>query len=519
MHGAVLVVMTGMVLISSCGANVQTSAENSCTTGSCEARGWAMLQQQTRMAKLDDKEVHEAGYSYGPGLVRPALEYYRFWSDGAVKQALKSRFVTDNMVLQQDSAQTEVTTEQLQQLVVNHVSQACPAVSLAQINQSWHVYDSSKDADGVHHVLLYLGGSFQYLAHQLKELLASEPSVCPSFSKTRQQGTLLQKLVSAEQQFEAQPTPPEVKSPLGPQIPENRGRSAKTAGGMEMLNPAADPLAKDCALLFHRTAKHNCAKDFTLDVKTAQKQVIAGGFAVYLGAEITGPAGKKTYHSPECTFMSDPTSKDASFLEVLAPDITSNEEKTSEEKNGMSATLLLHRPLCQVDESDGITPEAAHSLAQMYAMGELSRYKGYEHVNDALPHPENVMALLGEGDVKSAVDLRTDYPKCFPKGGQEVVRAQGSCGSCWAFASASTTMAALCISGQGGSSLASADDRYEIAVQHYELQCEAARMQWWQCPCSRRCFLKSWYDQGTRLPVQMWRWELRGPLHAKEYNM
>jgi len=462
------VVAVGLLTIPGIGAVSPASAEGGCVEGSCPTLGSALLQKTTNMGKLADmtkdtmahseEDTHELareGYSYGPGKMRPALEYYQFWSHGAVKQTLGARLLTDDVALAQDTAHMEVTMSRMQELVGSHMSQACPGVTPAPLTQDWAVHDSSTDADGIMHVLLQSPDGFlQYLAHEHKQILASDPPVCPSCLGTRQQGALLQE-------------PPLVKSPSGPQMPFEREVVAKKPGGFNMLDPATDPLVKDCVELFHRTAKENCKKDFTLKVKTAQMNVIAG-FDVHLGVELTGPSGKTTYHSAECTFETDPKSKDAKLLQVGDPGIevaTPEAEQTAEEKEGMVATLLLHMPLCTVDEQDDINPNATRSLAQMHAMGELSRYKGYEHVNDGLPHLENLVALFGEGDVKSSVDFRADYPKCFPDGGKEVVRAQGSCGSCWAFASASAAMTTLCISGQGGDTLASADDRYEIAVQ------------------------------------------------------
>jgi len=97
-------------------------------------------------------------------------------------------------------------------------------------------------------------------------------------------------------------------------------------------------------------------------------------------------------------------------------------------------------------------------------MGELSLYKGYEYVHDLLPHVTGE-SLLGKTSPAQSVDLRDQFPVCFPDHGTEVVRNQAQCGSCWAFASATTTMNELCVSGMGGAqSLATSSDRYEVSV-------------------------------------------------------
>merc|ERR1719253_615301 len=110
--------------------------------------------------------------------------------------------------------------------------------------------------------------------------------------------------------------------------------------------------------------------------------------------------------------------------------------------------------------------DASKSLMQ-HRMGEVSFYKGFEHYNDKVPRAKKLPKHLTKSKAPDTYDLRDHYPGCFPLDGTEVVRDQGNCGSCWAFASATTVMTNLCISGYGGGQdvLNSATDRIEVSVQ------------------------------------------------------
>merc|ERR1719359_1028546 len=170
-------------------------------------------------------------------------------------------------------------------------------------------------------------------------------------------------------------------------------------------------------------------------------------------------------HRPECVFENSADHTDASLLQMSAnPD-----DLTQQEKAGKTATLKLHVPLCDADSTDSTTASDGVELALLdtFRFGENSRAKGFEHVNDHLP---KYSALL-DVSVPDSIDLRDKYPKCFPTlsgkaEGTETVRNQGTCGSCWAFAAATTTMTNLCISVNGASDTHNGDnDRMEVSTQ------------------------------------------------------
>jgi len=210
-----------------------------------------------------------------------------------------------------------------------------------------------------------------------------------------------------------------------------------------------------------------CNEDYDVTLVDASLSVI-DGLRVMTHVTMVGPAGKETKHRPSCLFEVSTDHTDASFLQKLErqPGDAEEADPLPEEEAGLEATLELHVPLCDADEQDGVPETEAESFLFMMqnGMGELSKYKGYEYVRDLLPTVTSESFLaLGEGS--GSEDLVHRFPSCFPENGAEVVRNQAQCGSCWAFASATTTMNELCVSGSGDEhALAHAGDRYEVAV-------------------------------------------------------
>merc|ERR550532_1709068 len=113
-------------------------------------------------------------------------------------------------------------------------------------------------------------------------------------------------------------------------------------GGEDLLDPATDDMVKDCKKLFVRTANDLCAKQMEVTVLKATRQII-DGFEVNMDVEVTGPAGKTTYHSPSCLFETSLNHTDASLLESDPADT----DPTAAEKSGLTATLTMMTDLCK----------------------------------------------------------------------------------------------------------------------------------------------------------------------------
>lgn len=316
---------------------------------------------------------------------------------------------------------------------------SCPEFSAGVV---WSLHDASVDSKGVRHVLLRTARGLQYLAESRGHLLAADPPACPRFPAA---------LLEQEAKNSA---------PHGPEPLEDADDAPESLA-------LDDQLVQDCVSLIKKVASEECQKTYDVKVETASLSIV-DGLDVSLFAELSSQL-----HKVECLFElpAAATASDAKLLQAGSRGTGAqgaNHTHVEDPTETMLGEVRMEGDFCAADQASSLSETKAKAIAlkRQYRSGELSMYKGFEHLNAALPYLS--LPFLPWGGLPYSYSVPEQFPECFPNDGREVTRNQGLCSGCWAFAAATTTMTNICTAPQDPGrpeSLYSPSDRYEVSVQ------------------------------------------------------
>jgi len=303
---------------------------------------------------------------YGPWRVQPALHYFGHWSERALEAASRERWQQSGVRTDKEDEAPDgapASMEAALSILAAHEAQHCGDEAAADGRRSsWVLHAGGIASSGARHAVLQeaTGGHMQYIAWEHNSVLAMDPPVCFRFT---------------------------LSAAFRPNVHSSRRLADEAPHGSEKFMVAQrkylatvdDPLVQDCNMLIARTAKARCLKEMTFQVRTATVEVI-NGFRVSMLGTMMDTTGRRVVHNAACLFEA------RGWREALQG--VSSEAALPEEKEGLFASLSMETDICKAtDSAEGssspISPVRLDD--ERFAMGELSLYKGHEHLYDNIP--------------------------------------------------------------------------------------------------------------------------------------